>query len=171
VFWMSVLGALGWSAALCAFVQRDGRTASTVIGLVAAAALVALAVRGLLADRAYALEQVDAAIPRRVASIDIVDYMARQQVRRPLFHITDDRWLDATCIILQAYKHHPNLAVDRRSVPVFGEALAPSGDEDVEVFITDSDQLPALPLQGSSQLISAHDGVFVHVSPLTSARQ
>ena len=127
VFWMSVLGALGWSAALCSFVPRDGRTTSTII--------------------------------------DIVGFMERHQVHRPLFHITDDRWLDATCVILQAYKHHPNMAVDPRSVPVFGEALAPSGDEDVEVFITDADQLAASPLRGGSQLISAHDGLFLHVSP------
>jgi hypothetical protein len=171
VFWMSVLGVLTWIAILGTFIPHERQPISAVaLGVVPAAALAMMVIQALLAGRAYALEQKDSSVSRTLAALDVVDYIERQHVQRPLFHIAQDTWLDAACIVLQTYKHHPRLAVDRQWIPIFGEALSPNGREDVEFFVVDSAQHETLSARGDDRVVAAHDGLFVHVFGRTFGR-
>lgn len=169
VFWISVVGVLGWAAMLTTFVPRAYSTVSTnslrfanAFSVVATAGAICLAMHALLAARAYAVEQRDTPVKRQLVALDVLKYIDREQVRRPLFHVAQDTWLDAACVILQAYKHHPRLAVDQQWVPVFGEALSPTGREDIDFFIVDGAAHTTLSARTGDRIVAAHDGLFVH---------
>jgi hypothetical protein len=171
VFWMSVLGVLAWIAVLATFIPHEHRPISAVaLGVIPTVVLVMMVVQALLAGRAYALEQRDSDVRRKMAALDVVDYIERHHVQRPLFHIAQDTWLDATCIVLQAYKHHQRLAVDRQWIPVFGQALSPNGREDVEFYVVDRAEHETLSARGDDHVVAAHDGLFVHVFGRTFGR-
>jgi hypothetical protein len=96
-------------------------------------------------------------------ALDVVDYLQREHVRRPLFYLTERTWSDGVCVILQAYKHQPGLVVAPRWTGVFGDAMSASGGEDAEFHIVDGADHLALSARSDDRVIARHDGLFVHM--------
>lgn len=164
IFWMSAIGAL--NLALVAAAIAGGATAdaparrrwllgvmSVLLGLVAAATTV----RGLAGARAYGVNQRDSEAPRRVVAEATAEYRARARVTRPLFRMNATSWLQAAAVVLHAYRRQGDLAVDRSWVPVFGDALAPDGSEDLALDIGGG--YPA-----DATIVARADGLCVFVS-------
>ncbi|HEX3704225.1 MAG TPA: hypothetical protein VHU82_12910 [Vicinamibacterales bacterium] len=162
VFWISVLGALMWGAMVTAVIpaaRRPGlRKSAGVVVLV----ILVMAIRALADARAYAVEQRETDVRRKIVSLAVADYLEREGIRRPMFHIAQATWLDAACVVLDAYKQHPSVAVDPPWVHIFGDALAPTGREDADVYIEDrtGDTVPLT--RGGDRLVVSADGLFVH---------
>jgi hypothetical protein len=138
-----------------------------VIGLVAASAFFAAALVAFMRGTPDAFPFGDAAVIQiytlERAAVDVVDYIERHSLHRPLFHISQETWLEAACVVLHAYKHHPRLAVDQQWITVFGDALSPSGREDAEFYIVGHREHATLSARHDDRLISSHNGLFVHV--------
>jgi hypothetical protein len=140
VFWMSALGALTWAAiatvavtALAggfAVVRRDCIRGLFLITAVSAGVIV---VTGLSHARAYALEQRDIDLRRKVVAVATEQFLVREHVRRPLLRLTLDTWPEAASVILHVYKHHRRLAVEEGWILIFGEVFEPTGREDAEL--------------------------------------
>jgi hypothetical protein len=162
VFWISVLGALMWGAMVTAVIpaaRRPGlRKSAGVVVLV----ILVMAIRALADARAYAVEQRETDVRRKIVSLAVADYLEREGIQRPMFHIAQATWLDAACVVLDAYKQHPSVAVDPPWVHIFGDALAPTGREDADVYIEDrtGDTVPLT--RGGDRLVVSADGLFVH---------
>ena len=142
IFWMSAVGALNLAIVAGAVALRTTEHApvrrprlvgvmGVLLGLVAAAT----AVRGLAGARAYAVNQRDEEAPRRVVAQATAEYLSREHVARPLFRMNATSWLQAAAVVLHVYRRHGEVAVEPSWVPVFGEALAPDGTEDVVLDI------------------------------------
>jgi hypothetical protein len=170
IFWISVMGALGWSALAAAAVTMGppsfralGRRGTRVLLLLTVVMLIFLGIRAFEHARAYAVEQLDGDATRKLVAMDVERYLRRERVERPLFHIAQATWIDAACVILQVYKHHSQVAVDELWVPVFGEALSANGREDADVHIADRTLHGVLSLRPGDRVISAHHHIYVHV--------
>jgi len=169
IFWISVIGALGWGALAATAVTMTpahlapSRNRGTGLFFALAALVATLGIRALGHARAYAVEQRDTDLTRKLLALDVERYIAREHVRRPLFHIARDIWPDAACVILQVYRHHPQLAVDEQWVTMFGEWLSAHGREDVDVDIADRALHAVLSSRPGDRVISAHHQLFVHV--------
>lgn len=142
IFWMSAVGALGvalvaGAAALAATSDAPGRRRALIgsLGVLLAVALALTVPGGLVRARQYAVTQRDQQAPRRVVALATVEYLRRERLVRPLFRMNATSWLQATGVVLHAYRALPGAAVAREWVPVFGEALQPDGSEDVELEI------------------------------------
>lgn len=142
IFWMSGIGALSVALIAAAIADRatagaPGRrqwllaTTSVLLGTV----MVALTVRGLAEVRGYAVNQRSQESPRRIVAEGTAAYLARERVVRPLFRMNSTSWLQAAAVVLHAYRQHRDVAVDSSWVPVFGQALAPNGSEDLVLEI------------------------------------
>jgi hypothetical protein len=71
--------------------------------------------------------------------------------------------MESTCVVLDAYKHHANLAVDSSLVNTFGDPLAPNGLEDAVISIG-GPRLHAEQLtHAGTATIFTEDGLFVDV--------
>jgi hypothetical protein len=170
IFWISVIGALGWGALAATAVTtaparfaRARARSTLILFLLAVTASTLLGIRALGHARAYAVEQRNGDVTRKLIALDVERYIAREQVRRPLFHIAQGTWLDAACVILQVYKHHPELAVDEQWVTMFGDALSANGREDADFQIADRTRHAVLSSRPGDRVITAHDQLFVHV--------
>jgi hypothetical protein len=171
IFWISVIGALSWGAlAAAAITMAPARFARTralgtrLLFLLAAVVPMVLGIRALGHARAYAVEQRRADVTRKLIALDVELYIERAQVRRPLFHIAQESWLQGACVILHVYKHHPQMAVDEQWVTMFGEALSANGREDADFQIADRSLHAVLSSRPGDRVISAHDQLFVHVT-------
>ena len=142
IFWMSAVGALNLAIVAGAVAVRATEHApvrrrrlvavmGALLGLVAATTTV----RGLAGARAYAVNQRDEQAPRRVVADATAEYLSREHVARPLFRMNATSWLQAAGVVLHIYRNHGEVAVEPSWVPVFGDALAPDGTEDVVLDI------------------------------------
>lgn len=165
IFWMSTVGAL--NVALVASVagirltHDAARRRHAVVALMTAVLVVtttASVAGGLWRARAYALIQRDQPSPRREAADATVAYLTRERVRRPLFHLNATSWLQATAVVLHAYRRHGTVAVDQPWVSMFGTALAADGSEDVELHIGGG--CPA-----DRRIVARADGLCVYEAP------
>ncbi len=170
VFWMSIIGALGdgaVAAVMLTIVGRRGALVRTRLTAVLASAIVILlsllAARGLVRARAYALDQRDSDVTRRIVSQEVERYIDREQIRRPLFRMSAHNWTDAACVVLQVYKRHRRLSVEDSWVYVFGEMLAPTGREDAEFQIADPALHATLVDRPGDVVVAAHGRLFVHL--------
>jgi len=165
-----MIGAMGeltlFSIALTAFVSPVASLqtlAVRTLSAVGVATFLFVGFRGFANARAYAVEQqAETEIPRKNVSLDVIRFVHDEHATRPLFVIAPDVWIDAVCVVLHVYKDHPKIAVEPRWVPVFGDALAPDGTEDVEVHIANASEHEALSSRPGDRVIAAHGGLFVH---------
>ena len=142
IFWMTAVGALNVTLLCCvgfvAAAERASwlrRGAVPLMTLTIAVSIALVTVKGLASARSYAVEQRDSDVTRKVVALATVEYLEREHIRRPLFRISEATWLQSAGVILHVYKVHPRMAVDQRWVPVFGDALAANGREDIELQI------------------------------------
>jgi hypothetical protein len=170
VFWMSIIGALNYSgvAAVVLAIAVDRyeavRTPLSVFLLgVTVVSLSVLGVRGLLRARAYAVEQRDSDVTRKIVSQEVERYINQEHIRRPLFRISQDSWTEAACVVLQVYKRHRRLAVEEGWVSVFGEALSSTGREDAELQVADPALHATLSERPGDIVVAAHGRLFVHL--------
>lgn len=170
VFWMSIIGALSCSGvaavALALATDRHERVRGLLTVCLSSVAVISLAVlsgRGLLRAKAYAVEQRDTEVTRKIVSLEVERYIDRERIRRPLFRISQGVWTDAACVVLQVYKRHRRLAVEEPWVSVFGEMLSPTGREDAEFQIADRAVHATLSDRPGDVVVAAHDQLFVHL--------
>jgi len=142
IFWMSAVGTLKAAlvvAALALHATADApvrrRWVITVTSMLLTLVIVTTAVRGLADARAYAVNQRDQPAPRRVVAEAASAYLAREHVTRPLFRMNATSWLQAAAVVLEAHRRHGKVAVEPAWVPVFGDALASDGSEDLVLEI------------------------------------
>jgi hypothetical protein len=163
VFWMTAVGALGWAlVAAVAIVLLDDRVPAlkrwgiALFATIAVASFGAAAARGLVHARDYAVDQQRSDATRKVVAQATERYLDRDQVRRPLFRVSDETWLQSAGVILDVYKSRRHIAVEQRWVLMFGEALAPNGREDVELqFVTTC--------APGDRMVAEHDGLCVRL--------
>ena len=84
------------------------------------------------------------------------DYLVRDHVRRPLFRVTSNTWLEAAGVILHVYKRHRHMAVEERWIEMFGKALSANGREDADLQFTRA-------AQPGDRVIAEQDGLVVHL--------
>jgi hypothetical protein len=123
-------------------------------------------VRALYDARKYAIDQQFEDVRRRDAAGAVRGVIAARHLRRPIIATTDDVWIDATSIVLDAYKHHANLAVDVDLVRVFGDPLTANGREDAEIVISGPGLQTEIAQRSGMMTIFSEEGLFVTVRPI-----
>lgn len=165
VFWMTAVGVLGWALVGAVVVVllddrwpllKRGSAVAVAFAMIAVASFGVAAASGLAHARDYATEQQKSDVARKAVAEATERYLDREQVRRPLFRISDETWLNAAGVILDVYKTRRRIAVEERWVLMFGEALAPNGREDAELqFVTACGP--------GESVVAAHDGLCVRL--------
>ncbi|HEX6462914.1 MAG TPA: hypothetical protein VFZ98_00620, partial [Vicinamibacterales bacterium] len=168
VFWLSGIGALMWGtfAAVLARIPSRPRPSfgpAAAFTIMAAVLVAGASVRALYDARKYAIDQQFEDVRRRDAARAVRQVIAGRQLRRPLIATTLDVWNDATSIVLDAYKHYANLAVDADLVRVFGDPLAANGREDAEIVIAGPRLQTEIAQRPGTVTIFSEDGLFVDV--------
>jgi hypothetical protein len=170
IFWIAILGGLTWGTLAALAItwgmrrSTDGARSRTgsLLMILGSAIVLWTGARALAEARAYAVAQTRIDVTRKILSRDVLGYIDRERIRRPLFHIAQSNWVDATCIVLEVYKRHREVAVEERWVVVFGEALAVNGREDVELRVVGPAEHATLSARPGDRVIAGHNDVFVH---------
>ncbi len=179
VFWMSAIGTLNWAALVGVGLGRLGRfvPASVAPTLGAHLRRPALAVSAILLCvvtylGATQLEQSrrdafrplgDSAKKMKRLTQAVLQDLQRENVHRPRID-AEGPWGEAAGLVLQLYKRGIPLAVNPEGVFLYGEPLAPNGQEDRLYVIADPRTHDDLARQTADDLIAHEEGVYVHAS-------
>ncbi len=98
----------------------------------------------------------------RAVADDLLAYMDREQVARPIVRIDQDAWGIAAGAILELQKHKRFVSVEDDWVVMFTPVFARTGGEDAVVTIAAPPEHVRLAGRGV-RLLAAHDPVYVHV--------
>ena len=110
--------------------------------------------------------QAGAPSRRKAAAIAVADFIQRERIQRPLFGMDQRVWVDGCGVVLYAYKRHPRLAVDDDWVRIFGEPLAATGREDVQISIVGPGAHGEMLDRPGDQVIFAQGDLFIHARRL-----
>ncbi len=185
VFWMSAIGTLNWAVLLAIALARLGglgrlgRFVPTRVALTRVAHLrrPALAVSAIVLCvvtylGATQLEQTrrdafrplgDSAKKMKRLTQAVLQDLQREHVQRPRID-AEGPWGEAAGLVLQLYKRGLPLAVNPDGVFLYGEPLAPNGQEDRVYVIADPRTHDELARQTADDLIAHEEGVYVHAS-------
>jgi hypothetical protein len=166
IYWLSGLGALMWGTAaavlVTAILHHAMRPAvATILRAFAVLLVLAASVRALHDARAYAVGQANADVRRKAAAFAVRQVLSNGSVRRPVISIGQDVWVEGACVVLDVYKHHGKVAVDREWVGVFGDPLAPDGTEDALIMVGGRQLHSGLARIPGTVTLFASDGLFV----------
>lgn len=101
------------------------------------------------------------AMTARLLADDILDYMRRAHVDRPLIRIDQDAWGVVAGAVLDLQKRGQMVAIEEDWVVMFTRAFAPTGHEDATITVA----MPPLHLRLTAQqepLISSHEPIYAH---------
>ena len=173
VFWIVAIGVLN-----CAFVVdlladalgiRIGeRSRGAVVAACVTLAVVALIpvrreTANLLAEPEERLR--DGLLTRRLTDA-LTDYIRANPARgRPLIRTGGESWWIAAGVIVGLQKTGLAFSVDRDAVPMFSEAVGPTGRETWTVTIAGGKQRDEILVSGAQKSIADRDGIFVFVDP------
>jgi hypothetical protein len=100
----------------------------------------------------------------RAVADDLLAYMVRERVARPLVRIDQDAWGVAAGAILDLQKRGRFVSVEDDWVVMFTPVFGRTGGEDAVVTIAAPPEHVRLAERGA-RLISAHEPVYVHAEP------
>ena len=169
VFWIAGIGVLNLAVAVeliaSSMVPRL-RDRSLVLARAAAVVLLVIAA----AAGAWRLQDVarrstdppaEARAARAVAD-DLLAFMDREHVARPMVRIDQDAWGIAAGAILELQKHKRFVSVEDDWVVMFTPVFARTGGEDAVVTIAAPPEHVRLAGRGVPML-AAHEPVYIHV--------
>ena len=181
VFWIAALGALNGAVIVAgiagAIGARTGRSWRAPGRLVAAASWMPVAISVVMGvyylgnPRGFSPMQrtEDAQVRTLVGGIQ--SYLRGNGVSKPLFRMDFRTWAVTAGIVLQLERAGVGLAVEDSAVPIFSDAVAPTGDEDAEITIALTPRHVELAERADNRLIASYDRYYADVVRLTPTRR
>jgi hypothetical protein len=177
VFWMAILGAMNWAVlaglAIDAVLRRVTRERlNAPIRVFAYASTVVLVLGVVFAGEqqiAGAKQLAARNLPQNARDLrvlcDALDaYLAGEHIQRPLLQVAPATWGDAAGVILDRYRRGLPFAVSADLVWMFGEPLAPTGQEDRVIVIADRATHVELSKQPGDYEIARRGAIYLHTS-------
>lgn len=179
LFRIAALGALNLgiigAAGLRVLVDADRKTWSRRVSAPVAAYLVLGGLALALGERD--LRDLTAYERRRTERVAIVNaytairnYIAAEGIRRPLFRLDEDRWGDAAGILLRLRQDDTPVSVENDRLPMFTDAFAATGDEDVVITLANLGLHTELRARPDTVVIVESGPFFVDATKITPNR-
>ena len=180
VFWIATLGALngavivaGIAEAIGARMQRPWRVPRRLVATVSwmpVAMAVAMGVYYLGNPRGFSPAQRTEDAQVRALAAGIQNYLRGNGVSKPLFRMDFRTWAVTAGIVLQLERAGVPLAVEDPAVPIFSDAVAPTGDEDAEITIALTPRHVELAERPDNRLIASYERYYADVVRVAPSR-
>ena len=88
------------------------------------------------------------------------DYVRESGVQRPLFRLGEEVWGTAAGVLLELDRAGVPFAVERSWLPMFPQTFAPTGDEDVDITVSNAEGHARVSDRSGDILITTADGIY-----------